>query len=209
MIERGRCPASKSHLQLRRLDEVEQPYRVYAYGNTRPRPAPVSVTKSSVFTTLTYDLNANMTAGLDGKVMRYDGQNRSLSVTLGVKKTCYVYAADGARLKKIEGITPAANCPTAPTAAQPVTAYCANVEIRTYSQGNAEQTAICPATSDRHCRSGFLNRLNPLPADRCPSPSHAARAGLRGWSGCGGWLRQGGRGQGRLRAGPGWHPTRS
>ena len=104
----------------------------YAYGNTRPRPALVTVTKSAVVTTLTYDANGNMTAGLDGKVMAYDGQNRPLSVTLGVKKTCYVYAADGARLKKIEGAAPIANCPTAPTAAQPVTAYFANVEIRTY-----------------------------------------------------------------------------
>ena len=52
--------------------------------------------------TLAYDANGNMTTGLDGKGMTYDGENRPLSVSFAGVKTCYVYGADGARLKKIE-----------------------------------------------------------------------------------------------------------
>jgi uncharacterized protein RhaS with RHS repeats len=41
-------------------------------------------------------------------VMTYDGENRPLSVTVTLtgKKTCYIYGADGNRLKKIEGYAP-------------------------------------------------------------------------------------------------------
>jgi hypothetical protein len=58
-----------------------------------------------------YDANGNMLSGLDAKVMSYDGENRPLSVSYSGKQTCYVYGADGARLKKLEGYT-GANCAT-------------------------------------------------------------------------------------------------
>lgn len=38
--------------------------------------------------------------GLDGKLMTYDGENRSVTVAFAGKTTTYVYGADGARLKK-------------------------------------------------------------------------------------------------------------
>ena len=75
----------------------------YAYANVgRAEHAPSTVTPASgpaqVFG---YDLNGNMTTGLDGKVMTYDGENRPVSVSFA-GRTTYVYGADGARLKKVE-----------------------------------------------------------------------------------------------------------
>ncbi|MFN0115996.1 MAG: hypothetical protein ACKVPY_15095 [Paracoccaceae bacterium] len=53
-----------------------------------PRPAPSTVTPSGgAAQTLTYDGNGNQTAGLDGKVMAYDGENRPVSVVFGTEKT--------------------------------------------------------------------------------------------------------------------------
>jgi hypothetical protein len=89
-----------------------------------------------------------MTAGLDGKVIAYDGENRPVSVTFAGKKTCYVYGADGARLKKVENFAPGQAC-SAPTAAQPVTLYLGMVEIRNYGQGNAEEILLYPRPSIR------------------------------------------------------------
>ena len=76
----------------------------YAYANTgQAEHAPSSVTPASgPAQSLGYDLNGNMTTGLDGKVMTYDGENRPVSVSYAGKTTTYVYGADGARLKKIE-----------------------------------------------------------------------------------------------------------
>jgi hypothetical protein len=70
-----------------------------------------------------------MLTGLGGKIMEYDGENRPLSVTHLGKKTCYVYGADGKRLKKVESLAPAANCTTLPPAAA-VTTYFGAVEVR-------------------------------------------------------------------------------
>lgn len=52
--------------------------------------------------TVTYAANGNMTTGLDGKVMAYDGENRPVSVSFAGRTTTYVYGADRARLKKVE-----------------------------------------------------------------------------------------------------------
>ena len=93
--------------------------------------------------TLTYDGNGNMLTGLDGKVMTYDGENRPLSVTHLGTKTCYVYGADGTRLKKVEGYAPAQSC-AAPTASHVATLYLGPVEIRKYGQGNAEELLLYP-----------------------------------------------------------------
>jgi hypothetical protein len=79
----------------------------------------------------------------------YDGETRRLSVTLNGKMTCYVYGADGARLKKIENMAPAANCNAAPAAATPVTVYFANVEIRNYGQGAGHSASFRPAWDSR------------------------------------------------------------
>lgn len=122
----------------------------YAYGNTGSAlHAPSTVTPSSgPVQTLSYDPNGNMTAGLDGKVMEYDAENRPLSVTFAGKKTCYVYGADGTRRKKIENFSPTQSC-DAPTASQPVTLYLGNVEIRNWGQGNAEEILLYPVPSIR------------------------------------------------------------
>lgn len=68
----------------------------YAYGTSRPRHAPVTVTNGNV-TTLTYDANGNMLTGLDGKIMTYDGENRPLSVRLNGKMTRLTSTAPTAR----------------------------------------------------------------------------------------------------------------
>ena len=50
--------------------------------------------------TFTYDLNGNMTVGLYGKTMAYDGENRPVSVSLSGATTAFVYGPDGARQSK-------------------------------------------------------------------------------------------------------------
>ena len=76
-----------------------------------------------------YDANGNMTTGLHGKVMEYDGENRPLAVTHNGKRTEYVYGPDGARLKKIEDAG----------GASPVTTlYAGLTEIRNW-QGATEE----------------------------------------------------------------------
>ncbi len=50
--------------------------------------------------TFTYDLNGNMTAGLYGKTMAYDGENRPVSVSLAGATTAFVYGPDGSRQQK-------------------------------------------------------------------------------------------------------------
>ncbi len=61
----------------------------YAYANpTVARHAPSTVTPSGGSpVALAYDGAGNMTAGLDGKVIAYDGENRPVSVTFAGKKT--------------------------------------------------------------------------------------------------------------------------
>ena len=108
----------------------------YTYGSSFPRHAPKSLALAGGGTTsFTYDANGNMTRGLDGKVMTYDGENRPLSVTLGGKTTSYVYGADGTRLKKIE---------IEASGAQDVTAYFGHVEIRHCGKGSAEEVVTYP-----------------------------------------------------------------
>ena len=122
----------------------------YVYGNTVAAVhAPTTVTPSGgAAQTLAYDANGNMTTGLDGKIIEYDGENRPLSVTWLGKKTCYVYGADGTRRKKIENFLPAQSC-DAPTAAQPVTLYLGQAEIRNWGQGNAEEILLYPTPTIR------------------------------------------------------------
>ena len=91
-----------------------------------------------------------MLAGLDAKVMTYDGENRPLSVTYAGKKTCYVYGADGSRLKKLEGYT-GANCAT-PGAGASVTVYLGPIEIRKFGQGAVEEMTEYPTQDIRLVR---------------------------------------------------------
>lgn len=58
-----------------------------------------------------------MLTELGGKIMTYDGENRPLSVTLHGKRTCYVYGADSARLRKVENHGPTQHCTTIPATA--------------------------------------------------------------------------------------------
>lgn len=122
----------------------------YAYANaTVARHAPSTVTPTSgTAQTLTYDANGNMTTGLSNKIMTYDGENRPLSVTYNGAKVCYVYGADGTRLKMIENYTTGQAC-SAPTAAQPVTAYFGPLEIRNFGMGATEQMLLYPTADIR------------------------------------------------------------
>jgi hypothetical protein len=93
-----------------------------------------------------YDANGNMETGLNLKEMTYDAENRLLSVKLSGSKTCYVYGADGARVKKIEGLTDADNCANLQGAGN-VTAYFGPVEIRNF--GSSEIILTYPHPSVR------------------------------------------------------------
>ena len=69
---------------------------LYPAANTAHPHSPSSVGAD----TFTYDLNGNMTAGLYGKTMAYDGENRPVSVSLSGATTAFVYGPDGARQSK-------------------------------------------------------------------------------------------------------------
>lgn len=113
----------------------------YTYNASRPFHAPLRITTSGVNSNFSYDANGNMLTGLDAKAMTYDGENRPLSVTLNGARTCYVYGADGKRLKKIEGLTTATSCnvATLPSTAK-VTVYFGSVELRNF--GSADEGLI-------------------------------------------------------------------
>ncbi|MGJ8628519.1 MAG: polymorphic toxin-type HINT domain-containing protein [Sulfitobacter sp.] len=97
--------------------------------------APRSVLNTTTMTTqnFTFDHNGNMTRGLNGKVMAYDGENRPLSVTYNGNRTEYVYGADGSRLKKIE---------KAGTPQQTTTVYLNGTEIRNFGQGAGQEELV-------------------------------------------------------------------
>ena len=97
--------------------------------------APSSILSPDTFTTqhFQYDDNGNMTTGLHGKVMEYDGENRPLSVTHNGFTTQYVYGADGTRLKRIEKVG---------TALQTATVYLNGTEIRNFGQGAATEELV-------------------------------------------------------------------
>ncbi|WP_227754607.1 RHS repeat domain-containing protein, partial [Stagnihabitans tardus] len=119
-------------------------YSPAAYGSTiRPPHAPGKVGT----TVLTYDANGNMTNGLDEKVITYDGENRPVSVQRGTLLTCYVYGADGGRLKKISAGTAAA-CPAQTATGTGVTLYSGMQEIRNWKTA-AEQIFVTPVPNIR------------------------------------------------------------
>ncbi len=89
---------------------------------------------------LAYDDTGNMTAGLNGKVMTYDAENRPLSVSYNGETTTYVYAADGTRLKKIE---------QQGTANEMVTVYLGGLEIRDWGAGAGEEFLLYPLSDIR------------------------------------------------------------
>ena len=87
-----------------------------------------------------------MLTGLGGKIMTYDGENRPLSVTWAGKRTCYVYGADGKRLKKVEGLPPTQDC-TALPANTNATVYFGAVEVRNWLVAGQEQVLAYPHPS--------------------------------------------------------------
>ncbi|WP_299749667.1 RHS repeat-associated core domain-containing protein [uncultured Tateyamaria sp.] len=89
----------------------------YNYTGSPVAHAPANVNGQP----LNYDANGNMTVGIYGKTMTYDGENRPLSVTNGGTTTRYVYGADGKRLKKIEN---------ADTPQEKVTLYLGALEVQ-------------------------------------------------------------------------------
>ncbi|GHC65440.1 hypothetical protein GCM10007315_32560 [Gemmobacter tilapiae] len=107
----------------------------YVYGPSAPFHAPQAITGrplGAADQSLTYDPNGNMLAGFGGKAMTYDAENRPLSVTLGGKKTCYIYGADGGRLKKIEAETTTLDCANPVATGGEITLYVGSLEIRGY-----------------------------------------------------------------------------
>ena len=101
----------------------------YLYGApTAAHPHAPTQVDADVFA---YDLNGNMTVGLHGKVMSYDGENRPLSVDHVGNLTSYIYAADGTRLFKIEKTG---------TGAETETLYLGPVEIR--APGTAQEEVL-------------------------------------------------------------------
>jgi hypothetical protein len=107
---------------------------------------------------LTYDANGNMLTGLGGRIMTYDGENRPLSVTHLGKRTCYLYGADGARLKKVEGLPPTQDCTALPANAN-TTVYFGAVEIRNWKVAGQEQVLTYP-----HPAIKLLNGVTPAAA---------------------------------------------
>ena len=89
----------------------------------------------------TFDANGNMTAGLHGKTMTYDGENRPLSVVNSVgDETRYVYAADGERLK--------VRVKKAGETVWTVTAYVNGTEIRNFGDGALQERMLNHLTGD-------------------------------------------------------------
>ncbi|NOX72564.1 MAG: hypothetical protein GXP03_02685 [Alphaproteobacteria bacterium] len=58
-------------------------------------------------------------------------------------RTCYVYGADGGRVKKIEGLTDTSECANLQGAGN-VTVYFGGVEIRDFGEGNSETILLYP-----------------------------------------------------------------
>jgi RHS repeat-associated protein len=108
-----------------------------------PKHAPTGVTKAGVTTASPYDANGNMLTGPGAKIMTYDAENRPLSVTFLGKRTCYVYGADGKRLKKVEGLPPTQDCTALPANAN-ATVYFGAVEVRNWLILGQEQVLTYP-----------------------------------------------------------------
>ncbi|WP_226804195.1 RHS repeat-associated core domain-containing protein [Amylibacter sp. SFDW26] len=109
---------SNSHLGTYNYANAKQ---VGSNGNSPHSHAPSSVAGQ----TFTYDANGNMTTGLHGKTMTYDGENRPLSVVHNGKRTEYVYGPSGTRLMKIED---------ADTPEESITVYAGISEIRDWKK---------------------------------------------------------------------------
>jgi len=103
--------------------------RVGTYNYNSKKHAPKSVTQSGSTQNFSYDANGNMTTGMGGKQIVYDGENNVIQVTRAGKVTKYEYAADGSRMKKIEN---------AGTANESVTVYFGMVEIQNWGEGSNE-----------------------------------------------------------------------
>ena len=131
----------------------------YAYSDAlKPDHAPGSVTTEGITTPFTYDANGNMLTGLGSKIMTCDGENRPLSVTHLGKRTCYVYGADGKRLKKVEGLPPTQDCTALPANAN-TTVYFGAVEIRNWKVAGQEQVITYP-----HPAVKLVNGVTPAAA---------------------------------------------
>ncbi len=72
--------------------------------------------------TFTYVLYGNLTAGLSGKTMAYDGENRPVSVSLAGATTAFVYGPDGSRQQKATTYN--------------TTLFAGAVEVRNYGTAN-------------------------------------------------------------------------
>jgi len=64
-------------------------------------------------------------------------------VTFNGARTCYVYGADGARLKLVENLAPTQDCTAIPASA-PATVYFGAVEIRNWQIAGQEQVITDP-----------------------------------------------------------------
>ena len=108
---------------------------------TDPRPHTPTAVGAETFA---YDANGNMLAGLAGKVMTYDGENRPLSVTYGGAETLYHYGPDGTRALK--------------ETAYDLTAYAGPLEVRNF--GTANEEIIWHLSDDVRLADGAVSYLH-------------------------------------------------
>ncbi len=109
----------------------------YTYATGKHAPSQVGSAA------LVYDANGNMTTATDGRTIAYDAENRPISVVKAGVKTCYIYGADGARLKKISDLAANQNCATIP-ATVPQTVYFGPMEIENFKLAGAEKVIAFP-----------------------------------------------------------------
>ena len=109
-------------IQIRQGIRKEQiPYHLRSKRSIQINPhTPLSVDTES----FAYDANGNMLAGLAGKTMTYDGENRPLTVTYGGAETLYHYGPDGTRVMK--------------ETEYDLTAYAGPLEVRNFGTPNEE-----------------------------------------------------------------------
>jgi RHS repeat-associated protein len=114
----------------------------YKYGGGRTFPTYIysDASHTTELERLRINSVGNVTTGLDGKLMTYDGENRLTEITFNGVTTCYVYGPDGTRWKMIT------DCGGAN---EQTTAYYPHTEIRNFGEGTSEEIYTYPLANIR------------------------------------------------------------
>ena len=114
----------------------------YQYGGGRTFPTRIysDAGHTTELERLRINSVGNVTTGLDGKLMTYDGENRLTEITFNGVTTCYVYGPDGTRWKMIT------DCGGAN---EQTTAYYPHTEIRNFGEGAFEEIYTYPLANIR------------------------------------------------------------